>query len=395
MFDLVEESIVLLHLSHTDIRRDSRILKEMTALASIPRSKVIGIGFELGETEAPTSLQEDDRIEILTKVLLTRKWRALPRGLRYVFNFVELTFKLIRPAFQSRPSVVHCHDTLALPAAWLVSVCTGCKLVYDAHELESDKNGQTRLLSIFTLWIERLAWPRLDLLVSVSNHILDWYNTHLGYKQAVLVLNSPVFRNAVAGVQKSSFDEKHYFQKKFGLNSDAVIFVYLGILGAGRGIELCLNAFASGPKNAHVVFVGYGAYEVRIQESARRCSNIHFHPAVPHDQVVPLVSKADFGLCLVENVSLSDYYCLPNKLFEYAFANLPVLASRFPEISCLVEKYSLGICCDLDEKSVCEALHKIVSTRPNFPISDISDLSWSAQAIRLIYAYNNLFVSSR
>ena len=33
-----------------------------------------------------------------------------------------------------------------------------------------------------------------------------------------------------------------------------------------------------------------------------------------------LIKEADVGLCLVENVSLSDYYCLPNKLFEYAFA---------------------------------------------------------------------------
>lgn len=394
MTHLTAESYVFLHLSHTDIRRDSRILKEMEALADVSKGKIIGIGFELSETEAPVGKLENGRIEILTRILVTRSWRFLPRSLRYLFNFFELTFKLLRPALSLKPSVVHCHDTLALPAGWLIKICTGCRLVYDAHELESNKNGQTKFLSTCTLLIEKIAWSKIDLLVSVSNHILDWYKVHLGYRQAVLVLNSPVFHNAGADVQKIFVDNKSYFKNKFGLGDEAVIFVYLGILGPGRGIELCLNAFESGPKNAHVVFIGYGAYEARILDFARRCLNIHFHSAVPHDQVVPLVSNADFGLCLVENVSLSDYYCLPNKLFEYGFANLPVLASRFPEISSLVEKYSLGICCDLDEGSIREALHKIVSNRPIFSKVDLSDLSWSVQARRLTEAYSNLLASN-
>ena len=53
-------------------------------------------------------------------------------------------------------------------------------------------------------------------------------------------------------------------------------------------------------------------------------------------------------MCLIQNVSLSDYYCLPNKLFEYCFAEIPVLASNFPDISQTVEKYDLSS--DLPEK---------------------------------------------
>ncbi len=385
---------ILLHYSHTDIRSDPRILKEMQALADALNYKVIGIGFELDEAKAPAINKEDSRFQIFTKVLVTRKWTLLPRSLRYICNFFELTFKLISPAIRMRPTVVHCHDTLALPAGWLVKSLLGCKLVYDAHELESDKNGQTIILSKGTLLIEKVIWPKVDLLISVSNHILKWYKETLGYKQTALVLNSPVIQVGVADPNNIAADSKLYFQKRYGIDDDALIFVYLGILGPGRGIEICLKAFESGPKNAHVVFVGYGAYEARILDYSHRCSNIHFHQAVHHDLVVPLVSNADFGLCLVENVSLSDYYCLPNKLFEYSFANLPVLASRFPEISSLVEKYSLGICCDLDEDSVREALCKIVKTRPKFARLDITDLSWDAQSGRLIDAYRNLLASN-
>lgn len=385
---------IFLHYSHTDIRSDPRILKEMQALADTLNRKVIGIGFELDEAEAPAINNEDGRFKIFTKVLVTRKWSLLPRSLRYLCNFFELTFKLILPAIRLRPTVVHCHDTLALPAGWLVKIVLGCKLVYDAHELESDKNGQTIILSKGTLLIEKFIWPRVDLLISVSNHILEWYKANLGYKQTALVLNSPMFQVDIADSRNIAADTNRYFQKRYGISDDALIFVYLGILGPGRGIDICLKAFETGPKNAHVVFVGYGAYEAKILNYSHRCPNIHFHHAVHHDQVVPLVSNADFGLCLVENVSLSDYYCLPNKLFEYSFANLPVLASRFPEISSLVEKYSLGICCDLDENSVREALHEIVNTRPKFAPSDITDLSWGAQAARLTDAYHNLLASN-
>jgi glycosyltransferase involved in cell wall biosynthesis len=148
-----------------------------------------------------------------------------------------------------------------------------------------------------------------------------------------------------------------------------------------------LDAFANGSSKAHVVFIGHGTLESRVIEFSARHANIHLHAAVPHDEVVSLVASADYGLCLVENVSLSDYYCLPNKLFEYCFARLPVLASNFPEIGGLVAKFRLGVCCDPDPASVRQALHEIVANRPSFPVEDISSLSWDAQAQRLVDVY--------
>jgi glycosyltransferase involved in cell wall biosynthesis len=184
-----------------------------------------------------------------------------------------------------------------------------------------------------------------------------------------------------------------YFHEKFGLSADALVFVYVGMLSSGRGIEICLDAFATGPKNAHVVFIGFGALERTIVEYSSLHTNIHFHQAVPHDQVVPLVRSADYGLCLIEKASLSDYYCLPNKLFEYCFARVPVLASGFPEISRVVEQYSLGVCCEPDPGSVRAALNQLIKSRVARVTSDITALSWEAQASRLIAAYRDQFMA--
>jgi hypothetical protein len=101
------------------------------------------------------------------------------------------------------------------------------------------------------------------------------------------------------------------------------------------------------------------------------------------------VRNADYGLCLVENASLSDYYCLPNKLFEYCFAGVPVLASDFPEIRRLVEQYSLGVCCDPDPGSIRAALSRLTRLSAMRVTSDITALGWEAQAARLTSDYRD------
>ena len=97
---------------------------------------------------------------------------------------------------------------------------------------------------------------------------------------------------------------------------------------------------------SRILFLGYGPLVNKVKDFENNYSNIHYHEAVEPDSLISLIQEADVGLCLVERASLSDYFCLPNKLFEYAFAGLPVIASDFPDIKFLVEKYDLGFCCD-------------------------------------------------
>lgn len=377
--------INILHISNTDIKVDSRICKELNALSELSGVQIFVVGIpqnnEVGEIDLLGA-------KYLKLRLVSRRLKLLPRAIRYFFELIEFTYKTVMGSRRITPSIVHCHDTFALPAGWIIKMTLGCQLVYDAHELESNKNAQNAMLSYSTLLIEKFCWKQVDLLISVSDSITDWYMRNLGNKSSVLILNTPVIAEDVA----SDLDVQgpgNYFHKRYLIPTDNLVFVYLGILGPGRGIEICLDAFAEGPKDAHVVFIGFGPFERKIIDHAERHTNIHFHQAVPHDQVVPLVRSADYGLCLVENVSLSDFYCLPNKLFEYCFARLPVLASSFPEISRMVEKYSLGVCCNPDRDSVRTALGLLTGRRPTRPTSDITALSWETQASRLRSVYQN------
>jgi len=302
----------IIHLSHTDIRFDSRILKEMRAAASLEGCSVLGVGFELSEGAATNPDAAECRL--LTLKLVSRSWRMIPRALRYCFNCLELTFAILLALRNNRPTVVHCHDTLVLPVGWLAKAIFNCALVYDAHELESNKNGQGPLLSKITLLVERFCWKRVDLFISVSVQIVDWYKERLGDKTAIVILNSPEISAYKASAELTF--ENRYLRDRFRIPETSSIFVYVGYFGYGRGIDEYINVFEEVGDRAHLVFLGYGELLGHIASRVKSQSNMHIHPAVPHQDVVRVISGADVGLCMVEDVSLSDFLSLPNKLFE-------------------------------------------------------------------------------
>lgn len=378
----------VLHISHTDIRSDSRILKEIEAIKNIDGVEVFGLGVLLDTTEAPPKTIVDVRIETIR--LYTKIFKWLPRPIRYAFNFVELSLRLILRGRTIHPQIVHCHDTLVLPAGVVLKWITKSRLIYDAHELESNKNGQTKLLSVSTLVMERFSWSSVDHFVTVSDRIVQWYFEKFGPKPSTLVLNSPKIKSSTHTTNEVCDEETQYLHSKFQIPEKAKIFLYLGIIGKGRGIEIALDAFSRCHPDAHFVMVGYGALVPLAKASASRFSNIHYHEAVPHDEVVAIARSADVGLCLIENVSLSDYYCLPNKLFEYAFAGLYVLSCDFPEIRRVVDHHGLGSTCELDSNSLVEAIEKICVHGIHRNVRDLSLLAWETQATRLQESYKEL-----
>lgn len=375
-----------LHISHTDIRSDSRILKEMAAIATMESTNVIGIGVE--DREGAPSASQEQAFEVRAIRPLTRRMKALPRLVYLGLSFIELTARLVLQGTRLKPQIVHCHDTLVLPAGVLIKLFSGGRLVYDAHELESDKNGQTPVLSRATLWMEKACWRWIDGFISVSDSIVEWYLQRFPRKPSAVVLNSPVFKSRE---DRSSVRSASHFRQKFGIAPESLIFLYVGILAKGRGIETLLDVFSQSDVPAHLVCMGYGELEGAISAAAERHANIHIHPPVPHQLVVEYASGADVGMCFVENVSLSDFYCLPNKLFEYSFAGIPVLASDFPEIKRTVERFSLGKVCSPDREAIRASVLSFIDSPPKSgAASDLSPLSWEQQAQRLVSLYQLL-----
>jgi glycosyltransferase involved in cell wall biosynthesis len=378
----------VLHVSHTDISRDGRIIKELSALASgFPSLKVSAVGLPC--REGAPSARPLKSVDVRLLPLWSRRLAIFGSSVRHSLSMVEFAVRVLYEGVRKRPTLVHCHDVIALPAGWLVSIVVGSRLIYDAHELESKRNGQSALLGNLVLAVENWCWRRIALLVSVSPSIIDWYRDNLGPKPSILVMNSPVLSLSATIPITREPGSAGYFHRLFGIQAGTPVFIYVGIMMHGRGIEQVLEVFGRAGVRSHVVFMGYGD-AVGVEDHARRFANIHLHPAVPHDQVVEYVRHADCGLCLIEDVSLSDRLCLPNKLFEYAFAGIPVLASRLPEIERAVREFGLGVCCENDAESIRQAVQAIERDGISPSTADLSELSWERQAERLRDAYRQL-----
>jgi len=381
----------ILHLTHTDIYDDNRILKELEALSDSDEYDILSVGVKDEGGGTRTELVVKTQVKLLN--LVSKKFTYLPKFLRHGLNIIELFFPMLVRGIRYRPAIVHCHDTLVLPVGWFISYLTGAKLIYDAHELESDKNGQSKLLSLATLLIEKVCWPRVSVLISVSPSILTWYSTKLGHKKNTLILNSPLITNDANDPAVEVAE--NYFRSLYGIRPDELIFIYLGMLENGRGIQTLLKAFTELGVNSHVVFVGHGRLEPQILSVSEKSEKVHLHNPVPHEAVIRLVKNADIGLCVIENISLSDYYCLPNKLFEYCFAGIPVLASNFPDINHVVAKHRLGIVSEIDFKSIVDAIKAIERNPPSFIPKNIAELSWQEQSNRLIDVYSEILTETR
>jgi len=373
----------ILHLTHTDIRYDSRILKELEAVSKIDKTKVKAFGvFDYGLTGFLDTSSKSGFVNI--NVISSRLIR-FSKSIMFVFLMIEISIRFFCKGIFYRPKVIHCHDTLVLPVGVFLSIFFNSKLIYDAHELESQKNGQSKVLSKATLFIEKISWRFVDLFITVSPSIIDWYQKNLGDKESLLILNSPQLK-----LENFDVRSNNYLREKFNIPGNCKIFIYIGIIGKGRGIDLYLNIFKSPDINSHIVFIGYGDDVAKIQRASLNSEKIHYHTVVNHDEVVKIAKSADVGLAMIEAVSLSDYYCLPNKLFEYAFSGLFILTSDFPDMKNIIQDFDLGACSSLKIDDIKQKIIEIEAKVIKLTTKDLYTLSWQFQSEKLIEFYNNL-----
>ena len=150
-----------------------------------------------------------------------------------------------------------------------------------------------------------------------------------------------------------------------------------------------MKCFSKNDCPADVVFLGYGPYESKIKVLANEKGNIHFHPAVPYAKVKEINKGADIGLCLIETVSLSDYFSLPNKLFEYLNSGITVLASNFPDIKEVINKTAGGFTVELNEFEVAAIIKVIAKSKKinQVNVKEIEKYSWKVQEEKLKRIY--------
>lgn len=233
--------------------------------------------------------------------------------------------------------IIHCNDLNTLPIGFIIKKFynKNVKIVYDAHEYETEVNGLSGAKKKIIYRLEKMLIKSADKVICVSDTIANEYVKLYNIEKPALVLNTPPLKN---------INKDDIFRKTFCIDANKTIFLYQGGLSSGRGIEILLETFKNIKNNKSViVFMGYGPLEKLVIEASTEYDNIYFHEAVNPDVLLGYTSSADFGISTIEDTCLSYRYCLPNKMFEYTMAGLPLIVSDLPEMKKVVENNDIGI----------------------------------------------------
>jgi glycosyltransferase involved in cell wall biosynthesis len=309
---------------------DSRVLKIARSLGANGYEPIV-VAMKKGEVIE----REDEGVFKVHRVQLSTMF--LPRFLNPV-KYIEWVWRGART--YRKFEFFHCCDFEALPvglvARWFNPKL---KIVYDAHEYEAERLGLTPFAKKFIKFFEKRWIKRTSAVITVSRGIEKEYERQFSLPVHNVIFNAPAF--------KKSVEKSHGLRKTFNIRQDQKIFLYSGRIAMGRGVEILIEAFSQrNTDSAVLVFLGSGPLLDKVEKAAAESSNIFYHPPVPYEEVVSTVAQADYGLLSPENLCLNYYYCMPNKLFEYIQAGIPILVADLKDCQELVESESIGFASD-------------------------------------------------
>lgn len=359
---------------------DSRVLKENTSLHKAGYKVTVVALYE-------NSLNEYDEINNVSVhriKLKSRKWSK--NKFIQLLKYIEFTYKVVNKYKNS--DVIHCNDLDALVIGVIIKKIynKNIKIVYDAHEYETETNALHGIQKKFVKWLEKNLIKDADAVITVSNSIANEYVKLYNIKKPSLVLNAPFYKE----VKKTNL-----FREKFAIQDNQTIFLYQGNIGAGRGIDILLDTFKELDKKNVIIFMGYGKVD-RIKELSEKYENIFFHEAVQPDILLNYTSAADFGISTIEASCLSYKYCLPNKMFEYIMAEVPVIVSDLPEMKNIVQNNHIGIIMKSNDKEgIKKAITEAITLDQNQLKHNLQNLkkiyNWEEQEKILLKVYKELF----
>lgn len=373
-----------LHISLTELRNESRVLKQVRTLLNFGVVENVDIAAlyadELKRTQEYASKATCTRFE-----LSSRSWSK--NFLSQVFKYFEFCWRVYCFYKNKNIKIINIHALDLLPLGVFLKWAYKAKLVYDTHELETETNGAQGFRKKVAKFLEKHLIKYADLTLVVSESIADWYANEYNIARPPVVLNAPNIRDLKIN---------NHFREQLGIREDQIILLYQGGLMPGRGVHLILEAFKQRKDDKVVaVFMGYGPLEADIKIAAEQHSNIYFFPAVPPQVVLDYTASADFGISLIENTCLSYYYCMPNKLFEYAMAGLPVLVSNMKDMSELVTRYAMGaVISDFSANGINQAVDNFLEqdlTRMKANVYQAAcENAWEVQEQKMLAAYQQL-----
>lgn len=225
-------------------------------------------------------------------------------------------------------------DTL-LPN-YLIKKIKCSKLIYDSHEYFTGVPELEGRPFVRKSWkrIERWMFPKLADVITVNDSIAHLYKDEYK-KELVVVRNIPDLPEKIDSHPK----------QELGLDDVKHIIILQGSgINVERGAEEAVQAMQY-VNDAILYIIGDGDVLPLLKEMVRVKKlevKVKFIPKQPLDKLFAYTRHADIGLTLDKDSNINYRYSLPNKLFDYIHAGVPVLASPLVEIKKIIQHYKVG-----------------------------------------------------
>lgn len=374
-----------IHLYPSDLTHESRMMKITEALAGLGVfSEIILVGILTPTTEPVEAIDQTRRMLRFSRRLAPGAGGFVAKALATLrWSFAVWRYFAGKPV-----TCINCHSLPVLPLCVALKFRHRATLVYDTHELETETTESRGARRFLAKMAERALIGFADATFVVGETIADWYRDTYRMKRPYVVRNisDPAPFNAV---------QPSPLRARLGLGGEARLLLYLGRIAPNRGLERMMRLTAQCP-DFHFALIGAGPMVGQVQAMAAAHANLHYLPPVVSAEVVDMARGADIGLSVIDHSCLSYTYAMPNKLFEYLQAGVPVLIGNMPEQRAIIEAHGAGwVLPEDDDAAALAFLQSLTRDEINAKKAGASAAShvysWRGERAVLLAAYAEIF----